>query len=53
MTRICNTWKAECVKHSARKVSIAAGRNGGRITIAWYDDDDLGRLVDRLATVDR
>jgi len=35
------------------KVTIAAGRKGGRITIAWYDDDDLGRLVDRLATVDR
>ena len=35
------------------KVTIASGRKGGRITIAWYDDDDLGRLVDRLATVDR
>lgn len=35
------------------KVTIAAGRKGGRITIAWYDDDDLGRLVDRLATMDR
>ncbi|MFV2062444.1 MAG: ParB/RepB/Spo0J family partition protein [Chloroflexota bacterium] len=35
------------------KVTIASGRRGGRITIAWYDDDDLGRLVDRLATVDR
>ncbi len=31
------------------KVSIAAGRRGGRITITWYDDEDLGRLVDRLA----
>jgi ParB family chromosome partitioning protein len=35
------------------KVTIASGRKGGRITIAWYDDDDLGRLVDRLTTVDR
>jgi len=35
------------------KVTIAAGRKGGRITIAWYDDDDLGRLVDRLAMADR
>jgi ParB family chromosome partitioning protein len=35
------------------KVTIAAGRKGGRITITWYDDDDLGRLVDRLSTVDR
>ena len=26
---------------------------GGRITITWYDDDDLGRLVDRLSMVDR
>ena len=35
------------------KVSIAAGRKGGRITITWYDDEDLGRLVDRLAAGDR
>ena len=35
------------------KVTIASGRKGGRITIAWYDDDDLGRLVDRLSTVER
>jgi ParB family chromosome partitioning protein len=35
------------------KVTIASGRKGGRITITWYDDDDLGRLVDRLTTVDR
>ncbi len=31
------------------KVKIASGRKGGRITITWYDDEDLGRLVDRLA----
>jgi len=35
------------------KVTIASGRKGGRITITWYDDEDLGRLVDRLATIDR
>jgi len=35
------------------KVTIASGRKGGRITITWYDDEDLGRLVDRLARVDR
>ena len=35
------------------KVSIAPGRVGGRITITWYDDEDLGRLVDRLSMVDR
>jgi ParB family transcriptional regulator, chromosome partitioning protein len=35
------------------KVTIAPGRKGGRITISWYDDDDLGRLVDRLSAVDR
>lgn len=35
------------------KVRIAAGRRGGRITITWFDDEDLGRLVDRLVTVDR
>jgi len=35
------------------KVAIAAGRKGGRIVISWYDDDDLGRLVDRLAALDR
>lgn len=35
------------------KVTIAPGRKGGRITITWYDDDDLGRLVDTLTTADR
>jgi ParB family transcriptional regulator, chromosome partitioning protein len=35
------------------KVTIAPGRKGGRITITWYDDDDLGRLVDRLSMVER
>ncbi len=35
------------------KVTIASGRKGGRITITWYDDEDLGRLVDRLVAVDR
>jgi ParB family transcriptional regulator, chromosome partitioning protein len=35
------------------KVTIAPGRKGGRITISWYDDEDLGRLVDRLSAVDR
>ena len=35
------------------KGTIAAGRKGGRITISWYDDEDLGRLVDRLSAVDR
>jgi ParB family chromosome partitioning protein len=34
------------------KVRIAAGSKGGRITITWFDDEDLGRLVDRLTTVD-
>jgi ParB family chromosome partitioning protein len=35
------------------KVTIASSRKGGRITITWYDDDDLGRLVDRLTQADR
>ena len=30
------------------KVTIRGGRRGGRITISWYDDEDLGRLVERL-----
>lgn len=30
------------------KVNISSGRKGGRITITWFDDEDLGRLVDRL-----
>ena len=39
-----------------RRSAIPMGfgqENGGRITITWYDDEDLGRLVDRLAAVDR
>lgn len=35
------------------KVTIKPGRKGGHITIAWYDDEDLGRLVDRLTALDR
>jgi ParB family transcriptional regulator, chromosome partitioning protein len=35
------------------KVTIAPGRQGGRITINWYDHDDLDRLVDRLCAPDR
>ena len=35
------------------KVSITPGRRGGRITIAWYDHDDLGRLVERLSGIGR
>lgn len=31
------------------KVTIVPARRGGRITISWYDDEDLGRLVDRLS----
>jgi ParB family transcriptional regulator, chromosome partitioning protein len=34
------------------KVSITPGRAGGRITITWYDDEDLGRLVERLSAQD-
>jgi ParB family transcriptional regulator, chromosome partitioning protein len=30
------------------KVSLNPGRRGGRITITWYDEDDLTRLVERL-----
>lgn len=30
------------------KVSLAPGRRGGRITIEYYDDDDLGRIYERL-----
>jgi len=30
------------------KVSLTSGRRGGRITIEYYDDDDLGRLFERL-----
>jgi ParB family chromosome partitioning protein len=35
------------------KVTITPGRRGGRITITWYDDEDLGRLIDRLTALDR
>ncbi len=31
------------------KVTLSPRRRGGRITIDYYDDDDLGRLYDRLA----
>jgi len=35
------------------KVTISPGRKGGRITITWYDDDDLARLVDRMTALER
>ncbi len=31
------------------KVTLSRRRRGGRITIDYYDDDDLGRLYERLA----
>lgn len=30
------------------KVTLTAGRRGGRITITWYDEDDLARLVEHI-----
>lgn len=30
------------------RVTLTPGRQGGRITITWYDDEELSRLVDRL-----
>jgi ParB family chromosome partitioning protein len=35
------------------KVSLSPGRRGGRITISWFDHDDLARIVDRLIGEDR
>lgn len=32
----------------ATKVTVSSGRKGGRITIEYYDDDDLARLYERL-----
>ena len=34
------------------KVTISPSSKGGRIAITWYDDDDLGRLVDALSSND-
>jgi len=34
------------------KVTISPTSKGGRIAITWYDDDDLGRLVDALTSTD-
>lgn len=45
--------EAELREALGTKVTIAPGRKGGRITISWYDDEDLGRLVDRLSAGDR
>jgi ParB family transcriptional regulator, chromosome partitioning protein len=33
------------------KVTLSRARKGGRITIEYYDDDDLGRLYERLTGV--
>jgi ParB family transcriptional regulator, chromosome partitioning protein len=35
------------------KVSVRPGRSGGRITIAWFDDDDLSRIYERLTGDER
>ena len=35
------------------KVTLTPGRRGGRITIEYYDADDLGRIYDRLAGGER
>lgn len=44
---------AERLEHGLRdalatKVTLTSGRKGGRITIEYYDDDDLARLYERL-----
>ena len=35
----------------ATKVTVTSGRRGGRITIEYYDDDDLARLYERLTGI--
>jgi ParB family chromosome partitioning protein len=35
------------------KVTLTPGRRGGRITIEYYDADDLGRIYERLAGAER
>ena len=30
------------------RVNVVPGRTGGRITITWFDDEELSRLVERL-----
>jgi ParB family transcriptional regulator, chromosome partitioning protein len=35
------------------KVTVRPGRSGGRITIAWFDHDELGRIYERLTGDDR
>jgi ParB family chromosome partitioning protein len=35
------------------RVTVTPGRRGGRITITWFDDDELDRLVDRLSGAGR
>src|SRR5206468_1972878 len=37
----------------ATKVTLTTAQRGGRITITWYDADDLARLYERLAGGDR
>ena len=40
--------EAELRNALGTKVSLTRSRRGGRIVIEYYDDDDLGRLFDRL-----
>jgi ParB family transcriptional regulator, chromosome partitioning protein len=35
------------------RVTLTPGKQGGRMTIAWFDDDELGRLFERLTGGDR
>jgi ParB family chromosome partitioning protein len=37
----------------ATKVTLQPGARGGRITISYYDADDLARLVERIAGGER
>lgn len=40
---------ADDLQHAlGTRVTLTPARQGGRITITWYDDEELGRLVDRL-----
>ncbi len=40
---------ADDLQHAlGTRVTLTPGRQGGRITITWHDDEELSRLVDRL-----
>ena len=47
-TPISSAWRTDLRERLGTKVSLSRSRNGGRIVIEYYSDEELARLYERL-----